>query len=362
MQGRPAVTLRKYLRLRSRAAADLAVVGPLLAAIFVLDTATDYEIAVAVFYVAVILLGVSFLSTRGVVILTSACGALTLLSFFLTPSGARGAGLVNLGISIAAIASTAWLALKIVAAEAAVHEARTQLARMARLTSLGALTASIAHEVNQPLAAVAASGDACRRWLDAEPPNLDKARGAADRIVADARRASEIVERVRALARGEAVHKRPIDLNASVAESVALARGEMERRGVSLSMSLADDLPPVQADHVQLQQVIANLILNAIEAMDDIPQGRRAIDILSARDAAGDVVLSVGDAGPGVRADSLDRLFDAFWTTKHGGTGIGLTISRSIVESCGGRIWAFSREPAGAVFQFSLPAAKEGGA
>lgn len=223
--------------------------GVAMAGIFIADTVTDYAIAAAVFYTAVILVATRILSGAAVVVLACICVALTLISFFLTPSGAYEVGIVNTGISIVAIGVTTYLSLRMVAAKAEALEARDRLLRIARVTTLGQLSASIAHEVNQPLAAVVASGGACARWLSQEPPNLEKARRALDRIVSDANRASQVIARIRALSKGEAPHRQPFDLREAVREIVTLSRSEIERSGIALQLRVEffDGDP---ADHV----------------------------------------------------------------------------------------------------------------
>lgn len=343
----------KRLNQPTRFALRLGFVLALLVAVFIGDTVTDLEIAIGVFHIAVILIAMILLPKRSVVAIAAAAILLTVLSFFLTKGGSREAGLANTAISIAAIAITTYLALKLVAAEAAIHEARIRLTHMARLTSLGELTASIAHEVNQPLAAIVTSGNACLRWLDLAPPNLERARRSVERIVDDANRAGEVIQRVRGLAKGEPPQAERLELNQIVLDVLDLARGEINRRGISLRLNLADDLPAVFADRIQLQQVIGNLVLNAMEAMAD--GGERAMEIATFRDAARDVVFAIADSGGGLSPEASDHLFDAFWTTKKEGMGVGLTISRSIIEAHGGRIWALPRTGPGATFQFSLP-------
>ena len=239
--------------------------------------------------------------------------------------------------------------------------ARTQeeLRRVGRATTLGALAASIAHEVNQPLGAVVTSAASCSRWLSAEPPDLDKARRALDRIVRDGQRASEVIVRIRALVTRRAPRKDPVDINESIRDVLPLARGEIERSGVVLRTRFAEDLPLVPGDRVQLQQVILNLIVNGIEAMSDVADRPRELVLVSAAHEAGGVLVEVHDSGSGLDPERADQLFEAFYSTKPEGTGMGLTISRSIVEAHGGRLWATPNEPHGAVFRFSLPVDEE---
>ncbi|WP_298674427.1 HAMP domain-containing sensor histidine kinase [uncultured Sphingomonas sp.] len=330
-----------------------------IAAIFVVDTVTDYAIAAAVFYVAVILLATRLLRPRSVVILASLCGVLTILSFVLTHSGLYEVGIINTAISIVAIAVTAYLSLKLVAAEAAIHDARERLMRIARVTSLGELTASIAHEVNQPLAAVMTSAGACQRWLAADPPNIEKAERAAERIVAEASRASEVIARVRGLASGKAPMRGRFVLNALVHEIVDLARGQIDRHDILLRLYLPENLPAVFGDRVQIGQVIGNLLLNAIDAVIAEPARGHEIEVIASITKGGQgVTLAVADSGIGFRAGEAERLFDAFWTTKQDGIGLGLTISRAIIEANGGRIWAEENDMNGATLFFTLPIAR----
>ncbi len=338
----------------------LPVVAAILAiAIFVVDTVTDLEIAVAIFYVAVVLLSVSFCRKRGVLLVSSGCMGLTILSYVLTPSGSRHAGLVNEAISLSTIAATAYLALKIKSTEAAVHEARGQLAHIARVTTLGELMTTLAHEINQPLAAVVTSGDACLRWLAGEPPNLEKARQAVERIVKDANRASEVIGRVRSLARRSPPREEWLNVNEVISETLALTRSEIEQNRVALRTQLATDLPLVPGDRIQLQQVILNLTINAIESMSAVAAGPRELLVGSSQDGSKDVVVVVCDSGSGLDRTQLDHLFDAFYTTKPEGMGMGLTISQSIIEAHGGRVWATQNAPRGAAFQFTLPTSRE---
>jgi signal transduction histidine kinase len=254
-----------------------------------------------------------------------------------------------------AIASTTFLTVKIQSAKEVAFETRSQLAHVGRVTTLGELTASIAHEVNQPLAAAVINGNACLEWLAAEPPNFDEARKAIARLVKDAHRASDIIAQVRALTKGSTPEKLPLDINEIILATVTLIAGEIQQNQVSLQTQVSNEVPIVHGDRVQLQQVILNLILNAIEAMNLVPTGPRSLTVSSAKSDSNGVLISVQDSGAGFAKENRDRLFNAFYTTKPGGMGMGLAISRSIVENHSGRIWATPNSPHGAVFQFTLP-------
>jgi C4-dicarboxylate-specific signal transduction histidine kinase len=234
------------------------------------------------------------------------------------------------------------------------HEARVQLTHVARVMSLGELTASIAHEVNQPLAAIMTSGDASLRWLAAEPANVDRARAALERIVGDASRASAVITRVRSLARRAPPARSRTDLNEAIHEVVALTRSEIDHNAIDLDLVLDPDLPRAYADRIQIQQVILNLVLNAIEAMRAVGGRKRELSIGTHPEGNQGVRVTVRDSGSGLDAAQAERLFDPFFTTKKEGLGIGLTISRSIVEAHGGRIWA-EPQATGAAVQFVLP-------
>ncbi|MFC4623377.1 sensor histidine kinase [Comamonas nitrativorans] len=333
---------------------QFAAIGIAMAAIFVADTGTSYEVAAAVFYAIVILIAARALGRSGLAALTAACIGLTVLSFWLTPHGDFHAGLINTGISIAAIVMTAYLVITMQAARTAAHLAQAQLMRMARVKSLEGLTTSIAHEVNQPLAAIVTSGHASQRWLAQEPPNLDKARQALARILDAADRASSIIVRVRSLTRGAPAHKSAFDLNQAILEVIALAQAEIDRNGIVLQTDLSLHLPHAHADRVQIQQVIGNLVLNAIEAMSAMPAHSRVLQISSAA-SDGTVTIAVADSGEGFPPEMHERLFEAFWTTKPHGIGVGLSISRAIVEANGGQIEAYPREGGGAVLRFTVP-------
>jgi PAS domain S-box-containing protein len=239
-------------------------------------------------------------------------------------------------------------------AEEALRAARSELAHVTRVMSMGELTASIAHEVNQPLGAMVTSAASASRWLAANPPNLQKAWLALARIAVDGERASAVIDRMRMLIKRQEPGREPIDVNETILSVVALMRDEMERAGVAHAVRLADNLPRVLSDRVLLQQVILNLILNAIDAMRGVEDRARVLRIESRLDKQDEVRVEVRDTGRGLPPDA--RLFEAFYTTKERGLGMGLSISRSIVEAHGGRMQARPNEPHGAVFEFSLPA------
>jgi C4-dicarboxylate-specific signal transduction histidine kinase len=330
-----------------------AVAAALTIAIFVADTLTDLEIAVAVFYVLVVLLSASFLQRRGVILAGATCIGLTLLSFVLTRSGAPFSGLVNCLISICAIAATTYLVLEIDSARATIDETRAQLAHVGRVTTLGELTTSIAHEVNQPLAAIATNGEAALRWLGGDAPNLAEAGRALERIVREAHRASEIVGRIRGLARNARTEMRAFDLNETVAATLGLAQREIQRQGIAVHAELEPDLPRAHGDQVQLQQVILNLLFNAVEAI--VRSGHIGEIFVRTKREDNRIIVAVADTSADGLAVNFDRLFDAFYTTKPQGLGMGLAISRSIMEAHGGRIWADVNRPRGLIVQFALP-------
>jgi PAS domain S-box-containing protein len=239
--------------------------------------------------------------------------------------------------------------------EEALAKLRAELARAARITSLGVLTAAIAHEVNQPLAGIVTNASTCRRMLAVDPPDVEGARETARRTIRDAERASEVVKRLRALFCKKGATSESLDLNEATREVVALSLGELERNKVIVRTELAGDLPPVQGDRVQLQQVILNLLLNASEAMSGVVDRPRQLVIRTERDGEDHVRLSARDTGAGFEPQGMDRLFDAFYTTKSGGMGIGLSVSRFIIESHKGRLFATPNDGPGATFLFSIP-------
>jgi len=244
-------------------------------------------------------------------------------------------------------------------AEEALHQAREELAHVTRVTTLGELAASIAHEINQPLAAIIADANACLHWLEADRPDLDSVREALAAIVKDGDRAGEVISRIRALLSRSSVAHQPCDLAGVIRDVLLLVGPELGRHGTVLQTSLASDLPPVMGDRVQLQQVLLNLLLNAAEAVREVPRERRRLVVrstLERRDDGSWAVVAVEDAGVGFREEQAARLFEAFYTTKPGGLGMGLSISRSIMDRHRGRLWATANPGHGATFHFALPA------
>ena len=458
----------------------------LAATIFAVDTLSSLDIAVAVLYVAVVLLSTEFTVRRGVVLVAAACAALTLLSFAIGEDGETGsAPMLRCVVALVAIAITATLAVRnqnsmaklreqaslldlthdtvfvrdrddvitywnraaialygwdrdeavgrnthdllhtefprslpeIMAdlmrtdhwegellhtrrdgtrrtvasrwslqrdpqgrpaailetnnditerrsAEDKLDKAQAELAHVSRVATLGELTASIGHEIRQPLAAIVAHGEAGLRWLGREVPDLAEARDSIEQMIRDGQRASEIVGRLRALSRKADPLHVPLDIADVINDAVLLMHRELQTNRVALSVAPCGPLPSLRGDRVQLQQVIINLLMNGIQAMDGVTAKPRrlAIDVgksIDGEDAKECIVVTVEDTGPGIAAADLNRLFDAFFTTKADGMGMGLSICRTIVQAHGGRIWATSRDSAGASFHFSVPVSEQ---
>ena len=242
---------------------------------------------------------------------------------------------------------------------AALTRTQTELARLSRVLSMGELTASIAHEISQPLTAVVTHGQACLEWLSGSPPNLEKARLSAESIVRDGTRAGAVLDRIRALFRKEAPVKDWTDVNESIRELTLFLRNEADARQVLMRTQLSPALPNVMADRVQLQQVVMNLILNGMDAMSGTGARERELVIRSQKDKEDQVLIAVEDSGTGLDPETAERIFDPFFTTKPHGIGVGLSISRSIIESHQGRLWAAPGANGGTVFQFTLPISAE---
>jgi PAS domain S-box-containing protein len=244
-------------------------------------------------------------------------------------------------------------------AELALRQAQTELAHVTRITTLGELTASIAHEVNQPLAAIVTNGAACLRWLAPQPPDLPEARVAVECMISDGHRASEVIQRLRALCQKTDPQKTRLDINDVIEEALLLVQREVLDHRVVLLRDLAPALTPVLGDRVQLQQVIINLVMNGMEAMADVTDRPRDLLIRSHLGAPNQVLVTVQDSGIGIEPQNADRLFGSFYTTKPGGMGMGLSISRSIIEAHDGRLWASPNSGPGATFQFTLPSYRQ---
>jgi C4-dicarboxylate-specific signal transduction histidine kinase len=244
-------------------------------------------------------------------------------------------------------------------AEDAYYEAQTELARVTRMSAMGALAASISHEVNQPLAAVVTNADACMMWLSAKPPNLSEARAAVESIAQEGTRASDVVRHIRAMFTKAAPERTSVQVNELIREVGALMQAAAVRNQATLLTELASDLPTVMADRVQLQQVVVNLIQNGIEAMSAVTDRPRRVVIRSEMRDADQVLVAVQDSGPGIDGKNDRRMFDAFYTTKARGMGMGLSISHSIIEAHGGRLWAGNNSDRGATVQFTLPTGRE---
>ena len=239
-------------------------------------------------------------------------------------------------------------------AEEALRQAQGDLARVSRITTMGELTASLAHEVNQPITAAVTDANTCLRWLTRDHPDVEEAREAASRIVKDAVRASDIINRMRSLFKKESLQREPVDVNEVIREMIVLLRSEATRYAISMRTELSEDLPQILGDRVQLQQVVMNLVINGIEATKDVTEPRE-LAIKSQRAEDERLMVSVSDTGIGLPPQHRDQIFGAFFTTKRDGTGMGLRISRSIVESHGGSLWAADNSPRGASFHFTLP-------
>ena len=236
----------------------------------------------------------------------------------------------------------------------ALREAQAQLAHVNRVTTMNQLAASISHEVMQPITSGINNVRAASHWLSSQPPNLEEARQALDLAVKDGDRAIDVIARIRALMKNAPPRRDAFDMNEALLEVICLTHGEVASSNISVQTQLAEALPPIHGDRIQLQQVLLNLIINAVEAMSSISQGSRELVISTEKDAGG-VLITVRDSGPGLSPESVERSFDAFYTTKADGMGMGLSICRSIVEAHGGRIWAALVFGQGATFQFTLP-------
>jgi two-component system, LuxR family, sensor kinase FixL len=456
-----------------------AIAGTVAIGIFLIDTFTPLDIAIAVLYVVVVLIAASLFQRRGVLLVSSACLALTLLSYFIQHVPEADTALVRCLMSVSAIGATAFLALKTQSASLALRErarlldlthdtvfvrdvkdvitywnrgaeelygwrrdeaigqvshrlmktifpapleeisaellrsgrwegelvhtkrdgtrvtvssrwslqrddrgravatletnnditeriqaqdglrrAQAELAHINRVMTLGELTASIAHEINQPLAGILANGAACLQWLGRQPPELEEARSSVHSMISDGRRTSEVVQRLRALSKKTDIQRVRLDINEIIDDVVRLIQREALDHLVSLRLELAPALPPVLGDRIQLQQVAINLVMNGMEAMADVTDRAREL-VVRSRHESGQVLVEIQDAGVGIDPENLNRLFNAFFTTKPSGMGMGLSICRSIIEAHGGRISACRNAGSGATFRFTLPPVRD---
>ncbi|GGY11769.1 two-component sensor histidine kinase [Massilia dura] len=345
-----------------------AAIVLLTAAIFALDAFTSMDSAIAVMYVVVVLATVHVWPRR-ILAVTALCLVLTLAAHMVTGwFGVLNSSLARCAVSLAAIGIGGYLAhvgaqatSRLLQREESLRDSRMQLAHVTRVTTLGELAASIAHEVNQPLAAISANGEAALRWLRRQPPDPLEVEHALQRMLADTCRASEVIRRIRALARRSEATFAPVDLAGIVHDCAALLQRELASHGATLMVDIAERLPPVAGDRVQLQQVLINLLMNGMQAM--APRGGALRLSLAPADLAGDagVRIAVADEGPGIPADGCGRLFEPFYSTKQDGMGMGLPICRSIVEAHGGRIAVLPGGP-GATLEITLPAHREAAA
>ena len=343
------------------------VAGILAGGIFLFDTVAPADIAVAVLYSAIVLLSIDFPWRYGITATGAACSLLTVSSYLLNHGGSYGgAVLADCLMSLAAIGVTTFLAIRIQGGAIALREqakaldqANAELAHATRVITLAELSTSITHDLKQPLAAIAINGAACVRYLNISPPDLQEIREAVARITNDVHRASQIIDRLRALSRKSDRKTERVDINGLVEETLVLLGREVSRHRISLRLSLAPELPAVVGDRIQIQQVILNLVVNAIESMAKISDRPRELIIRSNNVDPAEVIVAVQDAGTGIDDTNASELFKAFYTTKNEGLGMGLSICRSIVEAHDGTLSASSNEGPGATFQFALPA--EGG-
>ena len=319
---------------------------------------------VALLYLIVIVL-VSLRSSFGPSAFVSIIAYLCLDYFFTAPLFTLGMNQTLDFVAPIAYLTTAFVITRLISrvrksnedqrrAEEALRRSQAEMAHITRVTTMGELAASIAHEINQPLSAIVNNGGACLRWLAGDSPNLAEAREAAQDIIREGNRAGEVITRIRAFLQKTETEKAPLDINQTIRDVVILMRNEAEGKGVALQMELGTNLPLVFGDRVQLQQVILNLVMNGVEAMTSVSDGERELRIQSRQDEADKVLIAVQDSGVGIDPENLEKIFDAFYTTKSKGMGMGLAISRSIVEEHGGRLWAQANDGPGTSFQFTL--------
>jgi len=332
-----------------------ALLAATLASIFVIDTVMHLEIAVAMFYAPAIAQASGTLQRKGLLALGGLCGALTLASFALTPAGLWQEGIINTAFSLLALALTLWQVLRLQAARASAHAAQAQWLRMARARQLEGLASSLAHEINQPLAALVTSADSGLRWLAHQPPELERVRQSLARIRQNAERASHIITRMRNLTQGKPVQRSAFALHEALGEVLELSQAEMQRLCIHCHSHFAPELPPAWADRIQVQQVMACLLLNAMEAVSTLPAAQPRHIHIQTMQQDDTLIVGIHDSGPGVAPQAQAHLFDAFWSSKESGMGVGLAISRTLIQANGGQIWLQPGTSGGAHFQFSVP-------
>jgi C4-dicarboxylate-specific signal transduction histidine kinase len=352
----------------------LTLAGVLALVVFVIDTFGHLATAIMVLYVIVVMLAATVLSRRGTLAVAAGCIVLTIIAYvFGHTEGPSYSAIGRCVLACVAIATTTYLTLRLQAntvrleaqvheldaAHEALHRSMTELAHATRVTMLGELAASIAHEVSQPIAAIVTNGDATLRWLRRDTPEIGEACEIVEAMIRDARRASDIIRRIRALAQKREPAFVPIDINAVVSEAMDLVNREVHQYGAHVDLELAHGPLIVRGDRVQLQQVVINLLINGLQAMTSIKDRPRVLAVRSYTDDRGRVIIAVQDSGVGVTPENAAKLFHAFYTTKADGMGMGLSICRSIVEAHDGMIDCVASAQPGARMEITLPLLSE---
>ncbi|CAM2139768.1 histidine kinase [Pararobbsia alpina] len=352
----------------------LTLAGVLALVVFVIDTFGHLATAIMVLYVIVVMLAATVLSRRGTLAVAAGCIVLTIIAYvFGHTEGPSYSAIGRCVLACVAIATTTYLTLRLQAntvrleaqvheldaAHEALHRSMTELAHATRVTMLGELAASIAHEVSQPIAAIVTNGDATLRWLRRDTPEIGEACEIVEAMIRDARRASDIIRRIRALAQKREPAFVPIDINAVVSEAMDLVNREVHQYGAHVDLELAHGPLIVRGDRVQLQQVVINLLINGLQAMTSIKDRPRVLAVRTYTDDRGRVIIAVQDSGVGVTPENAAKLFHAFYTTKADGMGMGLSICRSIVEAHDGMIDCVASAQPGARMEITLPLLSE---